>query len=354
MRKPNHNVPDEHIFFVCERFFGGEGATSIANWLKAQSFKITREQVYDLVRKGIKLGYVQLCPPQDMALTKCLQSVFPQAAADIQVLDVEAETALEHLTMAAAEKVVLLIKALGKPNKPVHIGLGAGRTTKHFARDLALRLRSEPEADIPKLVIHALTSGFSPRKPSTAPVAFFSFFEWLENNVEYVGMFSEPFVPWEQYDSVKKSPGVREAFEDRDQIDIVVSSLSDKDDPHGLFREFISVGSPQDMDALEDAALVGDVQWHPFSDESPIMIGTGIRPVTLFELDDLVKLSSTPDKHVIVISGPCVECGTDKSRALLPLMKQPSLRVFNHLVTDTTTARELLEKHAKAGNAGEV
>ena len=350
MRRPRQNVPGEYIFFVCERFFGGDGATSISKWLQAQSYNVNREQVYDLVRKGVKLGYVQLCPPEDMALTRRLQSVFPQAAADIQVLDVETETAPDHLTMAAAKKVVLLIKELGKQKERVHIGLGAGMTTKHFARDLALRLRSEPEAELPKLVIHALTSGFSPRKPSTAPVAFFSFFEWLKTNVEYVGMFSEPFVPWNQYDLVKKSPGVREAFEDRDQIDIVVTSLSDERDEHGFFREFLRIGAPEGLDDLKNKEWVGDVQWHPYSDEGPITIATGIRPVTLFELDGLVKLSSTPFKHVMVISGPCAECKKDKSRALLPLMIRSDLRVFNHLVTDSATARALLDRLAKLGD----
>lgn len=342
MAKVHGRIPDEYVFFVCERFLNGEGATRIAEWLANEGLTVSREQVYALVRRGIALGYVKLCPPQDMALTRQLSTVFPRVAADIQVLDVEKATALEHLTMAGADKALLLIKELGSSDRPVHIGLGAGRTSERFARNLALRLRSESEAELPKLVVHAMSSGFSPRDPTTAPVAFFSFFAGLRPKVEFLCMFSEPFVPWSQYEMVKDSHGVREAFEDAQEIDIVVSSLSSRQDEHGLFNEFLTVGSPQGVDAMDRAGWVGDVQFRPYSDGGPIMEDTEIRPVTLFELEDLVEMSMTPDKHVILIAAPCAACGRDKSDALRPLMRQPSLHVFNHLITDAATASALL------------
>lgn len=345
MRQVHSNIPDEYIFFVCERFLNNEGATSIAAWLKTEGLEVSRERVYALVRRGIAMGYVRLCPPQNMALARRLSSVFPRVAADIQVLDVEKATALEHLTMAGADKALLLIRELGNRKRPVHIGLSAGRTTERFARNLALRLRSESEVELPKLVVHAMSSGFSPRDPTTAPVAFFSFFEGLRPKVEFLCMFSEPFVPWSQYEMVKDSMGVREAFEDAQKIDIVVSSLSSRQDEHGLFNEFLTVGAPHGVTAMDEAGWAGDVQWRPYSDDGPILTDMEIRPVTLFELDDLVRMSMTPHKHVILIAAPCAVCGRDKSDALKPLMQQPSLHVFNHLITDAATANALLDRH---------
>ena len=336
-------VPEDYIFFVCERFLNQEGATNIANWLQSEGFTVSREQVYALVKQGVDLGYVKLCPPPDMILTQRLASVFPQAAADIQILQVDHATALEHLAMAGAEKALLLIKELGRQKNTVHIGLGAGHTTERFARNLALRLRAEPSDELPSMVIHALSSGFSPKKPTTAPIAFFSFFEWLGPKVQYIGLFSEPFVDWGQYRNVVKSPGVREAFEEAPKIDIVVSSLSTRTDEHGLFNEFLRMGSARGVKDLAKAGWVGDVQWRPYSDQGPLSdVNTGTRPVTLFELQDLVEMAKTPSKHVILIAGPCATCRQNKSRALLPLMQQHSLRVFNHLITDSTTAVALL------------
>ena len=63
--------------------------------------------------------------------------------------------------------------------------------------------------------------------------------------------------------------------------------------------------------------------------------------MTLFELDQLKKMVES-GKHVVLVAGPCLQCGRSKSEALRPLVKQPSLHVFNHLVTDIGTANELL------------
>jgi DNA-binding transcriptional regulator LsrR (DeoR family) len=42
------------------------------------------------------------------------------------------------------------------------------------------------------------------------------------------------------------------------------------------------------------------------------------------------------------VAGPCGECGETKKNALLPLLANPKLRLWTHLVTDAKTAKELL------------
>jgi len=142
---------------------------------------------------------------------------------------------------------------------------------------------------------------------------------------------------------VKNSPGVREAFEEGSKIDIVITSLASRTDEHGLFNEFLRMGPAKGVRALVDAGWVGDVQWRPYSNEGPLTLDTGTRPVTLFELEDLVDMAMTPNKHVILIAGPCAVCGNNRSAALTPLMQQRNLRVFNHLITDSATAEALLD-----------
>jgi hypothetical protein len=64
--------------------------------------------------------------------------------------------------------------------------------------------------------------------------------------------------------------------------------------------------------------------------------------VTLFELDDLAALARREDKYVVLFAGPCGECGHTKTSALVPLLTEPRLRLWTHLVTDVQTASELL------------
>jgi hypothetical protein len=70
--------------------------------------------------------------------------------------------------------------------------------------------------------------------------------------------------------------------------------------------------------------------------------GCPVRAVTLFEPAALVERVKQPDKYVILLAGPCHECGRTKTPALIPLLRQPGLRLWTHLVTDLKTAHELV------------
>jgi hypothetical protein len=78
--------------------------------------------------------------------------------------------------------------------------------------------------------------------------------------------------------------------------------------------------------------------------------GCPVRAVTLFDLPDLVARVRRPDKYVVLLAGPCSECGKAKTEALVPLLTRPTLRLWTHLVTDVQTAGELLTR--AEGGAG--
>ena len=67
------------------------------------------------------------------------------------------------------------------------------------------------------------------------------------------------------------------------------------------------------------------------------------RPVTVFELEDLVKLAEMRTKEVILMARQCAICGRTRAEALRPLLTNPSLKVFSTLILDAATARELLK-----------
>ena len=49
------------------------------------------------------------------------------------------------------------------------------------------------------------------------------------------------------------------------------------------------------------------------------------------------------DKYVVLVSGTTSTGGT-KARALRPLLTEPSLRVWSHLVLDQPTAKEVIQE----------
>ncbi len=300
---------------------------------------ITREQVYGLLGRAVKRGFVRLCAPLEQTATRDLCEQYPHA--NFRVVNVsDARTAAQHVASEGADLVLSLIKQVGRKKKTVQIGLAAGYALQILSQQLAYLMRAEPK--LPNIVLQALSSGLSLGYPTRAPIAFFSFFEDLPIDVKYVGLFSSAVVQWDEYERTKQLPGIREAFEKKEHIDIIVVSMASADDEHGLYNHFMEIGAKSAPKILRNAGWVGDVHWRPFSKDGPINVNTGVRSMTLFELEELVEWANRPNKHVVLLAAPCAQCGKSKSKAIKPLLEEPNLRVFNHLLTDIKTARELL------------
>jgi len=209
------------------------------------------------------------------------------------------------------------------------------------ARQLGRLLKSEN--GLPDLVFHALTSGFSVREPISAPVAMFSFFNEAATNVGYVGLFSEAVVRTAEYEGVVRLPGVRESFDEKDKINIIITSHASSNNESGQLYQFMKQYSSSGFDALKMEGWVGDVLFRPYSELKPILIDSGIRAVTLFEIGELIEICKKGGRYIVLISGPSSRSPafSTKSDALRPLLSQ-DLRVWTHLVTDAGTAIEVL------------
>lgn len=369
---------DELVFAVCDRFLSYlsrqydprsnrsdtekmGSASALAEWLnKTWGRKdLTRERIYPLFWEAVRRNYLFLQPPRELHFAQRIAEIFQvaQYADDketIQVVNRRGPDASTHVATVGADLVLSLIKRLGKKKKEqgaadprVHLGLGGGFSAMMFAKRLASRLYSDVKC--PPLVLHALTAGgFLVDQPQKAPVTYFSYFDDLLVETEFVGLFAAPVVPSADYRQVVAHPGVHESFDRADEIDIVVTSFASAHDEHGLLsqylRHLIKKGE-LDRQVLEEMAAmgwVGDVQFRPYSTTDPIVEGCPVRAVTLFEIADLVERSRRPDRYVVLLAGPCSECGTAKTSAVLPLLTQPSLRLWTHLVTDVQTAAAIL------------
>jgi len=348
-----------------------ESATAIAEWLNREFNRtdITRERIYPLFWEAARRKFLFLQPPRERDLARRIATLYHLERYDarpesIQVVNARGPGTLAHVAAVGADVVLSLIKEVGRKKREraakdssVHVGLGGGATAMMVAERLAGRIRSD--LDCPKLTLHALTAGgFLVDQPTEAPVTYFSYFHDVLNEPEYVGLFSATVVPSGQYEQVIANPGVRESFDRADEIDIVITSFASAGDPHGLLKKYlqhlVKKGEleRQALEHMETSGWVGDVQFRPYSAEGPMDEDCPVRAVTLFEPSSLVERVKQPDKYVVLLAGPCHECGRAKTAALIPLLRQPALRLFTHLVTDLKTAHELVLAGEQAATAG--
>lgn len=323
----------------------------LADWPGLEGCR--REQVYPLLWEAVRRGFVAINPPRHLRLEADLARRYGAGQNQVRVVPVRGPSAITHVAMAGANLLAGLIAEVwrektaggGAEHARVHIALGAGTTSELLARHLALLLQAH--AEVPPLTIHALTSGFRVEDPGTAPVTFFHLFDPQRLDVRYVGLFSEAVVESANYEVVKNAIGVRESFRLRDEIDIVITSLASREDPHGMLNQLLDSYRALNPEAhrrmiemLDEQRWCGDVQYLSYSPKGPINQLQGIRAVTLFEIPDLVEMVNR-GRRVVLLSGPCGKCGRSRSDALRPLLEVPTLRVWSHLVCDLTTAERL-------------
>jgi len=381
---------DELIFAVCDRYFSQLGrspkdkerdskngdhaetrerqhrgaASSVADWVQQVKGRadITREKIYPMFWEACNRGFLLLQPPAEHHLRTKLEDSFflRKHPGEITVVNVSGESAAQHVTSTAADRIVELIERVwkekqekypGNPEKQaVHLGMGAGFATMLVARRLAYQIRSG--AAVPQIVLHAISSGgFLPNEPYKSPSTYFSYFDPALMNVKFVALFSATVVSNDDYENQKGNPAIRYSFEKRDEIDIIVTSLASAKHKHGLLGQYLThlveqgLISQSVLDTMHKAGWVGDVQFRPYSVEGPLPEDVcPVRAVTLFELDELVQIAKdrTNGKHVVLVAGPCGECGATKRNALIPLLANDKLRLWTHLIVDAKTAKELL------------
>jgi len=369
---------DELVFAVCDRFLaqldeqyspqsaraGGikkGAAAAIAEWLKLERGRedLNREKIYPLFWEAARRRFLFLQPPREQHLAQRIADTYhvgrePDDDRTVQVVDAHGLGAVRHVSTVGAELLLSLIREIGRKRQPVHIGLGAGYSAMMVARHLAHRVRSDP--DCPSLVLHALSAGgFLVDQPQRSPVTYFNYFDGALTRVEFVALFSQTTVSNADYERIRQSPGVKKAFERAKEIDIVVTSFAWAQDEHGMLRQFLQhLVNERELDVntirqMLDAGWIGDVQFRPYSSQGPMLKQCPVRAVTLFELSDLVRMAQTDEKYVVLLARPCGDCGRLKTHALRPLLTEPELRLWTHLVVDVDTASALLRSPAPGG-----
>lgn len=296
------NIDEAVIVRACDMFIRGEKNSAIVTALNEElaalndDRELKREDVYRLLAVGRQRRYFTFTPPQRVALQTRVADTFNVPQSRVHVAN---SRSIDVLAATAAKLLVELIVELGKKHEEVHVGLGGGYTARLVSSHLATQLRGV--ADLPQLVLHALSTGFDPHGHHTAPVTFFGFFEGIVPEVKYVGLFAPPVVDTDQYEKTIGLVSVKESFEARKQLHLVVTALGSASHEHGDFHNFMKLGDDKKgVKVLKDAGWVGDVQYRPYSKTGPITDETEIRAVSLLDLDELVAMANSDDKHVVV------------------------------------------------------
>ncbi|MDO5308956.1 MAG: hypothetical protein Q4G03_05630 [Planctomycetia bacterium] len=386
---------DELVFAVCERFFhymapkspaekykrakkdnetdqnSGKpkrqpgAAKAVAQWLNTERNRpdFNRESVYPLLWTAFQRGFLLLQPPlvkelRDQLVEKYqLTEKLAKDDGDLAIVNVVGKTTSRHVSSTAADLVIKLIdrvyarkveeaKARGESseNVRVHLGFGAG----YAAMEVAKRLSNRTEVQTPKLTLHALTpGGFHISEQYKDPTTYFAYLAEKGHDVECIGFFSPPVIMTEGYKQLRENPAMKHCFEQRDDIDVLVTSLAAASDPHGLYGKYFNYlyknGYVEEnvSETLKKQDWVGDVLFQPYSAKEAIQPET-IRSVALFDFQELVDFAKKPGKYLVLIGGPCGECGELKTEAIEPLLTEDLDRPWTHLVIDCETASRLL------------
>jgi len=307
------------------------------------AIRITREMVYPLLQKARALELLRLVPPLEQKLAKAVEQRFGCPPGSVRVVDCPARESNVNAAVAAAELAVDLVKELHSAlGGTIGLGLGPGRATRDFSVAFSQRLKNDPPLPMLKLV--ALSAGCPATHPEYSSVSFFNLFP-RTSVVEQIGLFAGTLVRCGEYDKIKNRPGCREAFAAAKDIHLVVTSMGDMQDEHALFRIWCNDCAKEWTPSWKDEA-VADIQYRPYGANGFLRDSkSDLRAVTLFELDDLVALAGRKNRHVILIARQCGLCEPrrTRARALLPILKNPHMRVFSRLVLDSPTAYELLQ-----------
>lgn len=379
-RRQFPHLPDRLLVQLCDSFLSGDKAGAVAAMVNDQlarlqrNDRVTRQQIYALLNEARRRLLFQVRAPRHVVLEQRIADLYHVDKNAILVADARGDHTSEHLAQEAASRAVQLILDVGKQKKrarekkpgdeetreEVHIGLGAGFTTLNIVRHLAHELRTL--RDHPDLVLHALSPGFQVERPRTSPLGFFGLFDDFGDRVKYVGLFAASGLSAERYRRDVRRYPVSEAFDRKKEIDIIITSLASAQDKHGNLNQFLKAQKGEtgekgeDVGKLHDAGWIGDLQYRPFSRSGDIKGVQKTWAVTLFELDELRKFAATPNKHLLLVSGPCVDCQKTREAPMEVLLSVPALKVWTHVIMDVTTAEKLAdmarEKAALDGGGG--
>jgi hypothetical protein len=333
---------EQRISLVCKYFCEGRLPSEIKDLMEERhGVRMSRETPYRDLSIAAKRGWLQYVAPSHHKLRDWLRDRYRW----LQGLDVAHTATFDDVAYAAADMLLDLLRTYGRvqDRSAVHVGFAGGHVMRRVAQKLAQLLQQPIEGLPDTIVFHALVAGFNIDEPTTAPVAFFTYFAHdpaMQVNTRFVGFPGPPLVSKKQYEDFKKMEPHKEVFSRAADLDIIVTAASGWRPPcqHSMLRKLMEGTS---LEQLTAAGCCGDMIWRPLGKDGPIEIETEMRAMTLVELSDLPSLFIDRGKAVLLVLGPCRLCyrpKTDILRTILDLEQH----LITHLAVDSLAVAELM------------
>jgi DNA-binding transcriptional regulator LsrR (DeoR family) len=334
---------EEIVAAVCKALCEGKMPSEIAELMRTRyGISMTREAPYKFIRYAASKGWLSFVSPREHHLTRRIQEDFTW----LQGVEVVHTSVFDDVAWRTAVLIVQLLRAYRRPphrKNEVHIGFAGGYSMKRVAEQLSQLLRRE-DLELPStLVFHALVAGFDVSTPVTDPNAFFAHFDHpaaIKTAVQFVALHAPAIVEPRQMKGFFDLPGIKEARQRVDELDIIVSSAAVITDEHSMLQRYYQAFSSETLDRLLGNECVGDFLWLPLGPNGPVDNSKyRYRAMTLIELDILPSYIRR-GTQVILALGPCGKCGRPKTEILDTILSMPD-HLITHLVVDSRTARGL-------------
>jgi DNA-binding transcriptional regulator LsrR (DeoR family) len=340
-------TPDEQVAQVCKYFCQGFSPTEIAEIMRRHhGVEMTREVPYKYLKYAASKGWLQFVGPRGDPLSREILGRHRY----LQKVEVVPTGVVEDVAARAAAMLVEMLREHRRgphPKDEVHIGFAGGHAMRRVAKHLADQL-IHPIGLLPqKVFFHALVAGFDWDMPVTDPNAFFLYFFRTNLQVEahFVALHAPALVRPDRLQENLELPGIREAAEQVNDIDIFVSSAAVMVDEHSMMSRYLKNPPHEDdgkrmQEMLQRDGCVGDMLWQPLSRKGPIKLQQyPYRSLSIVDLDQLPAFIRR-GRQVLLMLAPCGQCRRPKTEILQAILELDE-PLITHLVVDSPTARSL-------------
>jgi len=337
----DRKAPDneELASFVCAKFCRGLTVSEIKAAVKDElKIDLSREQPYEILRRAALDGRLQHVVPQDSELTIRLRDEYPWLRGVRVLRSVEPDVVAQQAALVLFELMARL------SGDDLHIGFGGGGVMQGTVRQLASMLRKEPPP-LKRLFLHSLIA--ASEDPTVSPNSFLRwFFEEPRPpfKIELVGLPTPGLVSPAALKALKQIDEIKSVFEQAATLNVLVTSAGahwgKEEGCSGLYKLYEAADKTSRLPReLHDQGCVGDVLWQPLGAHGPLRPHTGIRAVTLVDLEDMPRLVEQ-GKQVVLVLAPCGSCRQPKTEVLRAVVNcRPPM--ITHLVADSRTVRGL-------------
>jgi len=292
-----------------------------------------------------KQGRFHYQAKEDPHLQERIHDVFPSCG--LEMVKVVSTAVTDDVAAHAALALKDLLHERFKTESEIHIGFAGGRTLRRVAQSFAEVLRDPPVEFPKKFVFHALVAGWNVADPTNDPNAFFANFTGdsrIAVETAFVGLHGPGIVESDCYDMIRGISCTRKAFDERDKIQVLVTSAGRWSCGHSALYNLFDEYCKETLGRLKGLEIVGDMMWCPLGIDGPIdfqKINAKFRTLVLMEIAELHKFIRKGGR-VLLVLGPCSGCREPKSEILEAILDLGSRqRLATHLVCDSRTARQL-------------